>query len=193
MTLKTTRALQADRRREELLATGLRLFAQRGFRATTIADIAEATGTAHGLVYHYFASKDDLLSAILERYAFVTTLGELLSVSHDVPASEVLVEVALGFSRALDERTDLLRLVIAESGTNPLVAEALQRVTDEGERLLVDYLNARIEAGELRPHNPSVPARALFWAVITKHLSPPRQDDFERDLVSVLLEGIRLR
>ena len=140
MNLKTARALKADKRREELLATGLRLFAQRGFRATTIADIAEATGTAHGLVYHY-----------------------------------------------------LLRLVIAESGTNPVVAEALQRLTNEGERLMVDYLNARIEAGELRPHDPSVPARALFWAVITKHLGPPRQDDFERDLVNVLLEGIRLR
>jgi AcrR family transcriptional regulator len=193
MTLKTRRALQADRRREELLATGLRLFSERGFRATTIADIAEATGTAHGLVYHYFASKDDLLSAILERYAFVTSLEDLVAVSQDMPAAEVLVEVAVGFSRALDERTDLLRLVIAESGTNPLVAEALQRVTEEGERLLVTYLNARIEAGELRPHDPSVPARALFWAVITKHLSPPRQDTFERDLVSVLLDGIRRR
>ena len=109
------------------------------------------------------------------------------------PRQEVLTEVAVGFSNALDERSDLLRLVIAESGTNPLVADALARVSDEGERLLVDYLRARIDAGELRPHDPSVPARALFWAVITKHLGPPRQDDFERDLVTVLLEGIRTR
>lgn len=193
MTDKTRRALQADRRREELLATGLVLFSQRGFRATTIADIAEATGTAHGLVYHYFASKDELLSAILERYAFVSSLAELLAEVHGRPAEEVLIEVAVDFSQALDERTDLLRLVIAESGTNPVVAEALQRLTNEGERLMVDYLNARIEAGELRPHDPSVPARALFWAVITKHLSPPREDNFERELVSVLLEGIRSR
>ena len=193
MVVRTTRALQADRRREELLATGLKLFSQRGFHATTIADIAEATGTAHGLVYHYFQSKDDLLSAILERYAFVPSLEGLLAIAHGRPAEEVLVEVAVGFSTALDERADLLRLVIAESGTNPLVAEALRRVTDEGERLLVEYLNARIDAGELRPHDPSVPARALFWAVITKHLNPPRDDSFERDLVGVLLDGLRPR
>jgi TetR/AcrR family transcriptional regulator, cholesterol catabolism regulator len=193
MAIKTTRALQADRRREQILAAGLRLFAQRGFRATTIADIAEATGTAHGLVYHYFASKDELLSAILERYAFVSTLGELLAGAHARPADEVLAEVALGFSSAVDERADLLRLVIAESGTNALVAEALAKVTHEGERLLVDYLDARIAAGELRPHDPSVPARALFWAVITQHLSPSREDGFERALVGVLLDGIRRR
>jgi AcrR family transcriptional regulator len=193
MAIRSTRSLQADRRREQLLATGLRLFAERGFRATTIADIAEATGTAHGLVYHYFSSKDDLLTAILERYAFVGTLGDLLVDSHESPAADVLTEIAVGFSRALDERADLLRLVVAESGSNPLVAEALAQVTTEGERLLVDYLQARIEAGELRPHDPSVPARALFWALITKHLGPPRQDDFDRDLVTVLLDGLRPR
>ena len=193
MAFKKTRALQADWRREQLLATGLRLFARRGFRATTITDIAEATGTAHGLVYHYFSSKDELLSAILERYAFVTTLGELLTDSHERPAAEVLTEIAVGFSRALDERADLLRLVVAESGSNPLVAEALAQVTTEGERLLVDYLQARIEAGELRPHDPSVPARGLFWALITKHLGPSRQDDFERDIVDVFLRGLRPR
>jgi AcrR family transcriptional regulator len=190
---KTPRAVQADRRREELLATGLRLFAQQGFRATTIADIAEATGTAHGLVYHYFASKDDLLRAILDRYAFVSTLDAFLATAYGRPAADVLTDVAVGFSRALDERSDLLRLVVAESGTNPIVAGALARVTEEGERLLVGYLRSRIDAGELRPHDPSVPARALFWAVITKHLGPPRADDFERDLVNVLVEGIRRR
>lgn len=63
----TTRARQADLRRDELLATCLRLFAEQGFKATTIADIAAATDTAHGLVYHYFRSKDELLVAILER------------------------------------------------------------------------------------------------------------------------------
>jgi AcrR family transcriptional regulator len=191
MTAATLRARQADRRREELLATGLKLFAERGFRATTIADIAAATGTAHGLVYHYFRSKDELLSAILERYSFLPRLRALLAVSPDRPAAEVLTGIAVGFSAMLDARSDLLRLVVAESQTNPVVAGALGRVSVEGETVLVEYLRARIDAGELRPHDPSVPARALFWALITKHLGPPQKDDFERALVAVLLDGIR--
>lgn len=193
VTATTTRARQADRRREELLATGLRLFAERGFRATTIGDIATATGTAHGLVYHYFRSKDELLAAILARYSFLPRLRELLALSPDRAASEVLTEVAVGFSALLDARTDLLRLVVAESQTNPIVAAALGRVTEEGEALLVAYLRARIAAGELREHDPSVPARALFWAVITRHLGPARDDAFARDLVAVILDGIRIR
>ena len=193
MTPATARADQADRRREDLLAAGLRLFATQGFRATTIADIAAATGTAHGLVYHYFRSKDELLGAILDRYSFLPALRELLAVSPDRPAAEVLREVAVGFSGMLDQRSDLLHLVVAESATNPAVAGALARITDEAHGLLAAYLRARVAAGELRPHDPSVAARALFWAIITKHLGAARVDDFETGLVEVLLDGIVAR
>jgi AcrR family transcriptional regulator len=191
MTAVSARARQADRRRDELLATALRLFADRGYRSTTIADIARATGTAHGLVYHYFRSKDDLLEAILDRYTFLPRLREILAVSPDRPADVVLAEIAVSFSRLLDERTDLLRLVVAESATNPVVARALAHVMDEGLVLLNDYLRARIEAGELRPHDPSVPARALFWSIITRHLAPADADGFEQDLADILLRGVR--
>ena len=125
-------------------------------RATTIADIVAAAGTAHGLIYHNFRSKDQLLAAVLERYSFLPRLREILTVSPDRPAGDVLTDVAVGLSRMLDERTDLLRLVLVESGTNPAVAVALGRVTDAGERILVAYPRARIEAGKLREHDPSV-------------------------------------
>jgi AcrR family transcriptional regulator len=187
------RAAQADKRRAELIDAALRLFAERGFRGTTIADIAAATGTAHGLVYHYFQSKDELLEAILDRYSFLQQLRTLLAVSPDRPAAAVLTEVAVGFSRLLDVRPELLRLVVAESQTNPVVAAALARVTGEGLEVLTDYLRARIAAGELQVHDATVPARALFWAIITKHLGPPGADGFETDLVAVLLDGIRAR
>jgi TetR/AcrR family transcriptional regulator, cholesterol catabolism regulator len=189
----TARARQADQRRSELIDAALRLFAEQGFRATTIADIATATGTAHGLVYHYFSSKDELLEAVLQRYTFLPRLRALLAVSPDRPASEVLTEIAIGLSAMLGDRPEILRLVVAEAPTNPIVAGALAHVTDEGLSLLTEYLRARMAAGELRAHDPSVPARALFWAIITKHLGPADADGFETDLVAVLLDGIRAR
>jgi AcrR family transcriptional regulator len=191
MSAQTARARQADQRRSELIEAALRLFAERGFRATTIADIATATGTAHGLVYHYFGSKDELLAAVLERYSFLPRLQALLKVAPDRPASEVLSEIAIGLSAMLRDRPEVLRLVVAEAPTNPIVATALARVTEEGLEVLTEYFRARIAAGELRMHDPTVPARALFWAITTKHLGPAEPDGFETDLVAVLLDGIR--
>jgi AcrR family transcriptional regulator len=139
------------------------------------------------------ACKDELLEAILERYSFLPQLRALLTVSPDRPAAEVLTEVAIGFSRMLDERSQLLRLVMTESQTNRVVAAALARITEEGLAAMSEYLHARIAAGEVRNHDPTVPARALFSAIITKHLGPAGADGFETDLVAVLLDGIRAR
>jgi AcrR family transcriptional regulator len=191
MALSTSRARRADARRDELLRVALRLFAERGFDGTTIADIATATGTAHGLVYHYFASKNDLLLAVLERFSFLPELRRLLDVSSERAASDVLTEIAVRFSALLGERSDLLRLVSRESQTNPMVAAALAGVMGEGTEVISAYLDARIAAGELRPHDITVPARALFWAIVTMHLAQSPEDGFEAALVDVLLNGLR--
>jgi AcrR family transcriptional regulator len=191
MALSTSRARRADARRDELLRVALRLFAERGFDGTTIADIATATGTAHGLVYHYFASKNDLLLAVLERFSFLPELRRLLDVSSERAASDVLTEIAVRFSALLGERSDLLRLVSRESQTNPMVAAALAGVMGEGTEVISAYLDARIAAGELRPHDITVPARALFWAIVTMHLAQASEDGFEAALVDVLLNGLR--
>jgi AcrR family transcriptional regulator len=187
----TSRTRQADARRDELLRVALRLFAERGFDRTTIADIATATDTAHGLVYHYFSSKSDLLLAVLERFSFLPELRRLLDVSPEREAAEVLTQIAVRFSALLRERADLLRLVSRESQSNPIVAAALAGVMAEGTEVISAYLDARITAGELRPHDTTVPARALFWALVTMHLAQAPQDGFEAALVDVLLNGLR--
>lgn len=49
------------------------MFAEHGYHGARVGDIAEDAGVAHGLLYHYFASKDDVLRTI-----FVENWGELI-------------------------------------------------------------------------------------------------------------------
>ena len=56
-----------DERREQILRAARGLFARKGLAATKIADIAVAAGMSHGLVYHYFPSKEAVYAAIVER------------------------------------------------------------------------------------------------------------------------------
>lgn len=54
-------------RRHEILGTAARLFAERGYEATSLDDIARALGFTKGIVYHYFPSKATLLrEAVVE-------------------------------------------------------------------------------------------------------------------------------
>ena len=189
----TARALRARERRDQLLISALALFAERGFENASMKDLAAAAGVAPGLVYHYFRSKDELLFTVLERQSFLPELRRLLAVAPDRPASEVLREVAAGFAALLAEREPLMRIVARESQTNPRVAAVLQRVIEEAVALLAGYLDARIRAGELRPHDPRVTARALFYMVVMLRLTRTPADGFLPAFVDILLRGVAAR
>lgn len=53
-------------REAEMLAVSLELFARNGYAATTVQDIANATGLLKGSIYHYISSKEDLLFKIFQ-------------------------------------------------------------------------------------------------------------------------------
>ncbi len=55
-----------ERRREAILAAAKRVFAKKGYHATTIADVAKAARISYGSVYWYFDSKDALFHALMD-------------------------------------------------------------------------------------------------------------------------------
>lgn len=55
-------------RRAELLALASELFAERGFRSTTVRDIADAAGILSGSLYHHFDSKESMIDEILRSF-----------------------------------------------------------------------------------------------------------------------------
>ena len=60
-----TQALDYEQRQEAILAQASRLFAARGFKGTSLADVADACGMSKSLIYHYHPSKEDILFAVM--------------------------------------------------------------------------------------------------------------------------------
>lgn len=58
-------------RKQEILDTALKLFGEKGYEKTSIADIARTIGVAQGLCYRYFPSKEALFDSAIEQYADV--------------------------------------------------------------------------------------------------------------------------
>src|SRR5271170_6815279 len=65
----STRRLTAEQRRQQLFSVAIELFAQRGYRATTMDDIAEAAGVTKPLVYQHFSSKRALYLELVNSIA----------------------------------------------------------------------------------------------------------------------------
>lgn len=58
----------ADDTRSRLLMTAMTLFSEKGYEATSVADILRAAGANSGSLYHYFPTKQDLLLEVLRMY-----------------------------------------------------------------------------------------------------------------------------
>src|SRR3984957_14053138 len=63
------RRLTAEQRRQQLVDVALELFARRGYRATTMDDIADAAGVTKPLVYQHFPSKRALYLELVNSIA----------------------------------------------------------------------------------------------------------------------------
>jgi AcrR family transcriptional regulator len=72
-----------SQRRDEIIAAAKKVFARKGFHATTIADVAKEAGLAYGSIYWYFDSKDDLFHTLIaaEEYALRTHVAVALAAS----------------------------------------------------------------------------------------------------------------
>jgi AcrR family transcriptional regulator len=58
----------ADETRERILFAAMKLFAEKGYGSTSVADILQASGTNAGSLYYFFPGKQDVLIAVLETY-----------------------------------------------------------------------------------------------------------------------------
>ncbi len=60
---------EPEERKQEIFDIALKLFGEKGYEKTTIADIAKAIGVAQGLCYRYFPSKEVLFDSAIDQYA----------------------------------------------------------------------------------------------------------------------------
>ncbi|PWT73544.1 MAG: hypothetical protein C5B60_08050 [Chloroflexi bacterium] len=196
MTGLKQRELQAQERRKQLIEIAARLFAEQGMENTSIKDISTEAGVAQGLIYHYFRSKEDLLWAIISQYNPIPELAAIFADAGDRPAREVLPAAAYKALDLVSSRPDLqnlARIVLRESLIRPEMQHVLRLMQALGIGFLTRYLDARIAAGELRPHNPDVTARMIVGSVALLHLTGAPSESQVSEVVESLLSGIEMR
>ena len=142
-----------DARPEEILAAALESFAERGFAATRIEDVAARAGISKGTLYLYFDGKEELFKAVV-RQALLPNLAriEALAASFEGPSAALLERLLLTVAGVASSRVGAIpKLVIAEAGNFPDLARFyLDEVVRRGLGLIARILRRGIERGEFR-------------------------------------------
>ncbi len=104
----------APDKRRLILDAAVRVFARQGFHACRVSDIADEAGVAYGLVYHYFASKDEVLDTLfLERWNVMLELIREVD-AQEMPVREKLRAIASFIVDSYQHDPDLMKVIIVE-------------------------------------------------------------------------------
>lgn len=153
-----SRRLPADRRRVQLLAVALKVFATNGFNATTMDDIADEAGVTKPLLYQHFESKRALYLELVDAVAndLLEAIGKAVAQA-DGPRQQVEGGLAAYFDLVLTHGDAFKLLFGSDVPNDPELSRAVQGV----ERTIAEAIEVLIDAGLEEDHR-----RMLAYAVV---------------------------
>ncbi|MGO8873993.1 MAG: TetR/AcrR family transcriptional regulator [Acidimicrobiales bacterium] len=172
------RRLTADARRRQLFEVALSLFAEHGFAATTMDDIAEAAGVTKPLVYQHFESKRALYLELMDVFSreLVTRIVKATANAKG-PRQQVELGFAAYFELMVGNEQAFRLLYGRDAPDDTELGAALRRV----EETLAQAIDPLIDAG-LDPEHRLLLAHAVVgmaegasrhWLDARKELSAP--------------------
>ena len=159
-----------DARPAEIIEAALDVFAESGFAAAKLGDVARRAGVVKGTLYRYFDTKEDLFRAVVQHAVSINLKNiELISTGFRGTFRELVPLILNGAAgRMGDSRVPALaRLVIGESRTFPDLATIWHNnVVAQMLRLVTGIIAEAQERGEVRPGDPALYAFSLLGPMV---------------------------
>lgn len=154
-----------------------KLFAERGFHGTTLADITSAAGKSPAVFYRYFDDKEDLLAALAESFLrdVVTPSGLSLQLPQSPDDTEFFTSVVTGYWNIFKQNIGIMIAVAQLAATQQRFAD----VQNEFRRFGMDIVAASVRraqeqgyADDLHPEHTAAAIALLFENFTTVFVGP---------------------
>lgn len=204
----STGGLRWQRRKEsrpgEIIEAAFELFAEKGFSATRMDEIALRAGISKGSLYNYFKSKEAIFEAVVsdDIIPIIDQLEQSIAANH-VSSDELIHSFIHGMMVHIQgTRLEIIpKLIVSESGNFPeLTKFFVHQVIKRVRRIVEGIIQKGIENKEIIDCDPQVTARLLlapiFHAQIWKHSLKVYDDQYDPELyisthLNIFLNGIK--
>jgi len=185
--------MSSTQRREQLISIGRQLFAERGFDATSIEEIAARAKVSKPVVYEHFGGKEGLYAVVVDREvrALLDRLTTALTAGHP---HELLEQAALALLDYIEEETGGFRVLVRESPVM-LATGSFSSVLNDIAHQAEHILGAEFKAREYDPRLAELYSQALvgmvalagrWWLEVRK----PRKETVAAHLVNLAWNGL---
>lgn len=190
----------SEERQAQILEAAIREFAQQGFHATRMEDIARASGLSKGAVYLYYKSKDALIAALLRMMMAWELRTVRQTAEQEGSAANRLLRIMGLFADEMDRMAVAMPVMLefyAVAARQAGVRADMSKIYDEFRAALAPLIQQGVERGEFRPVAAEdvavtlialVEGLALLWAMDPHGLNWREQGEAA---LRLLLDGLR--
>jgi len=194
----------SDIRRREIIDAAYRVFSDKGYHKTGIADIAAELEMGHGTLYRYFKNKLDIASSVIDdviaRVTEVVTAEPAQEITTVEEYRERLVRIGRRFYDLLEKNPDARRILFYESlNIDESITRKVNDLFDLFASMTEAYLQNGIDRGFLKPETHIREAAyainaMLFEAARRLSLAQEIDEDAKKawsdTIVGIMLDGL---
>ncbi|MGK5506877.1 TetR/AcrR family transcriptional regulator [Brevibacillus formosus] len=158
-------------KQRNILRASVKLFAEKGFHASSTSEIAKEAGVAEGTIFRHYKSKKDILLAVvapvLVKFAapfILKDVREIFKEQNNKAFSQIVTELYRNRIDLVLANEKHIRILLQEAFFHDEIREALIATVFTGVKEMANKLiEAKVEVGELRP----LPTQAVFRAILS--------------------------
>ena len=157
--------MKSHERREAIVCSATRLFAEKGFRGATTRELAAELGVTEPVLYQHFRTKKDLYRAIIEVKVSQTAgdAAEFLALTDTDDDRAFFTALGALILHRFDSDIQLSRLILYSALESPELGEVFfDRAIAEFYRLVAGYIRRRARAGAFKKIPPDAAARGII-------------------------------
>lgn len=178
--------LPREQRMQDIETAARKVFAQHGFEAASINEIAGQAGVSEGSIYKFYTNKRDLLHTILKTW-YEGMIAEFMAKLDGVVGTRARIHVVIWqHLKSIKESPDLCRLFFSEvRGAPDYYSTDLYDMNREYTRVLLEILKSGVKQGDIRPDVDHALVRDVIFGGIEHHVTPYLMGRGEFDLDTV--------
>jgi AcrR family transcriptional regulator len=186
--------------RTKILQAALKLFAKRGYEATTTKDLAKSAGVAEGTLFRHFSNKKAILIEVATA-GWVDILTDLLTELSEMGNYQAVSQVMRRRMLNMRKNADLMRVCFVEAQYHPELRESIQgevisKMTDVAEA----FFETAMEKGIYRQMNPKIVAKVFLGifaiagfseeTIMNPDASPKAMQEMAEGISDIFLRGV---
>lgn len=151
-----------NRTKRKIFETSMRLFAEKGYDATSIEDITAEVGVAKGTLYYHFSSKEEIFNFLIEEGMNLLKNSINIKIDSQKNYIDKLRAIVLIQVKIIVKYESFMTIVLSEFWGNSDRSKTCRKYLDEYLQIVRNIVKKGIEKKEIKPYNPDIIVSEIF-------------------------------